>query len=343
MRKQRKPYVTPKHGKLYYRLRWTEDGKRRERYIPLPGEEDSPEFDREYWAIRSGTSEQVQKAPSTCWENLIRHYKTSVQFRKLAPGTRRKYDPVIEALREKNGRRDVRKVTRSDVRAIHEKYADTPRKADLYVQVIRMLLNFAKRELDWITANPAEGMRLYGPQKEWQPWPEPAQKAFCATCEALGDEMTLTAFHLGTGTGQRPGDLCAMRWDHYDGEFIAVVQDKTDERLWIYCPEELRAYLDALPKRGRYILAKNLTEPLGYDAIERRFSAVRAKAGDLCDGLVMHGWRYTAAVELAEAGCSDAQIMAVTGHKTASMVAKYRRQAGQKRLAKQAQSRRGRT
>lgn len=54
----------------------------------------------------------------------------------------------------------------------------------------------------------------------------------------------------------------------------------------------------------------------------------------------MHGWRYTAAHELAEAGCTDAEIAAITGHKSAEMVAKYSRKAGQKRRAKRAQEKR---
>ncbi|WP_353402807.1 tyrosine-type recombinase/integrase, partial [Pseudophaeobacter arcticus] len=91
------------------------------------------------------------------------------------------------------------------------------------------------------------------------------------------------------------------------------------------------------PRRGAYILAKNLTMPVGYDAIEKRFRKIRTAAGAICNGLVMHGWRYTAAVELAEAGCSDAEIQSVTGHKTLAMVQKYRQRASQRSLSKQAQ------
>ena len=55
-------------------------------------------------------------------------------------------------------------------------------------------------------------------------------------------------------------------------------------------------------------------------------------AGDF----TIHGLRHSTAAELAEAGCTDAQIAAVTGHKSLRMVAKYRQQAAQKRLAKEA-------
>lgn len=341
MKRQRKPYVCQRGGRLYYRITWSAEGRRRERFIRLPGDEDSPEFDRAYWAIRSGTSPQLQRAPRTSWEALIRSYRASSAYKSLKPGTRRKYDAVIAALREKNGDKDVRKVTRAQVRAIHEKYADTPRKADRQLEVIRLLLNFAMLELDWITANPAKGIKRFGPQVEWQPWPEPLQTAFVRACEARGDTIVLTAFHLGTGTGQRAGDLCGMKWDHYDGAYISVVQEKTGTRLWVYCPDTLRAYLDTLPKRGAYLLPKNLTEPLGYNALERRFRKVRDMVGRAADGYVMHGWRYTAAVALADAGASDAEIQAVTGHKTLAMVQKYRNQARQKHLSRTAQERRG--
>jgi len=63
--------------------------------------------------------------------------------------------------------------------------------------------------------------------------------------------------------------------------------------------------------------------------------AVRAKIG--AQAFVIHGWRYTAAVQLAEAGCSDSEIQAVTGHATLAMVQKYRDGANQKRLSKKAQ------
>lgn len=98
----------------------------------------------------------------------------------------------------------------------------------------------------------------------------------------------------------------------------------------------------SLPKAGRHIMARNLTQPLGKRAVQKAVEDVREAIGVLTgpDRLVIHGWRYTAARQLAEAGCSDAEIQAVTGHRTLAMVQKYRAQANQKRASKAAQSRR---
>lgn len=53
-----------------------------------------------------------------------------------------------------------------------------------------------------------------------------------------------------------------------------------------------------------------------------------------------HALRYTATAELAALGCSDDLIMAVTGHRTKTMVEKSAGAAWQKVRATEAQSRR---
>ena len=51
------------------------------------------------------------------------------------------------------------------------------------------------------------------------------------------------------------------------------------------------------------------------------------------NGYVIHGLRKNAAVELINAGCRDAEVMAITGHKTAAMVAHYSKKRDQRELA----------
>ncbi|WP_193825199.1 hypothetical protein [Oceaniglobus indicus] len=51
-------------------------------------------------------------------------------------------------------------------------------------------------------------------------------------------------------------------------------------------------------------------------------------------------WRYTAAVQLSDAGCEDAKIQAVTGHKTMEMVRKFRARREQKAASMGAQQKR---
>lgn len=51
------------------------------------------------------------------------------------------------------------------------------------------------------------------------------------------------------------------------------------------------------------------------------------------EGIVTHGLRTTAAKWMAEAGCSEREIMSITGHTTAASVSVYVRHADQKTRA----------
>ena len=53
----------------------------------------------------------------------------------------------------------------------------------------------------------------------------------------------------------------------------------------------------------------------------------------LPEDCVLHGLRKTAARMLAEAGCSEAEIKAVTGHTTSTMVSYYTRAADKRKQA----------
>jgi integrase len=326
--KSKKPFIVPvtRKGRVYWYFR------RGGKYIRLPDDPDSQEFDAKYWEIRSGKAVVTK----TTFEALIVSYYQTPKFRKLAASTKAEYRRTLELIREKNGRKDFTKLRRRDVIAARDKYADTWRKANAMVEQLSILANHAI-DLEWITANPASGVeKLKG--GEYEAWPDKKLKTFERYCEKNALTTELTAFHLCIGTGQRIGDVVAMEWAHFDGEFMEVVQEKTGQRVWIYCPDKLRSYLATLPRNGRYVLAKNLTQHISKRRVQHLVGEVRKEIN--ATAYVIHGWRYTAAKQLADSGATDTEIQAVTGHKTLAMVQKYRQQANQKKLSKRAQTRR---
>ncbi|WP_225027680.1 tyrosine-type recombinase/integrase [Xinfangfangia pollutisoli] len=338
MKKARKPYVCEKtkDGKrrLYYRIVWHEGGRRRERFIPLPSDEDSAEFDLAYWAIRSGKAEAVQKPVRQTWAELVTAYKAHPYYLKKAEGTRRYYSRTLDDIVEKNGKQAVASLTRAKVREIHAKYADTPRKADGMIQVISLLCNFARLTLDWPVTNPAEGIKLYGTQREFEPWPD-----WMINALPSAHPDVQTAAELILGTGQRPGAAIAMRFADFHGEWMSVLDEKTNTRMDVYCPPRLRAFIAGRSKSGAHVLAKNLTQPLGYNSIEARFRKWRAGLGETAAAFSLHGLRKLSIIQLAEAGCSDAEIQAVT-NQSGAMVAYYRKKASKRHLSRAAQNRR---
>lgn len=331
MRKPNLPYLdfVVRGGRTYVYFR---RGNVRTR---MPDNTDSREFSDAYWDLRSGKGKRAGKHN---WNDLIISYYKSPSFKRLSAGTKANYRRHCEAIREKNGTRDVRLFRRKHALAVRDQLQDTWSKANERVAVLSILCKHAV-DLEWIERNPVVDVpKLKG--GEYEAWPDAKLTAFES---AAGERSTArTAYELAIGTGQRIGDFIAMQWADFDGEYMAVVQEKTGAKIWIYCPARLREYLASLSTQGRYIMARNLTQPLGKRAVQKAVEDVReiigAKSGD--DRLVIHGWRYTAARQLAEAGCSDAEIQSVTGHKTLAMVQKYRAQANQKRASKVAQDRR---
>jgi len=92
------------------------------------------------------------------------------------------------------------------------------------------------------------------------------------------------------------------------------------------------------------ILARNLTEHIDKRAAQTSVETVRRALGimDGSERLAPHGWGYTAAVQLSDAGCSDDEVQAVTGPKTMAMVRKYRAKRNQRTASRRAQEKRDR-
>ena len=111
-----------------------------------------------------------------------------------------------------------------------------------------------------------------------------------------------------------------MTRNAYTAGSIQVRPSKTErhadenEQLWVSAHARLREYLDALPKTALMFVVDAKAQPL----LERTFTKEFRWAG--LQGLNFHGLRHTAGSALAEAGCSEKEIMAVLGHRTSAMV-----------------------
>ena len=241
---------------------------------------------------------------------------------------------------EKNASKDMRTFRRKHALAVRDSLQDEWSKANERVSVLSTLCRHAV-DLEWIERNPVVDVpKLKG--GEFQAWPDNKLLAYERYCERHGLNVARTIYELAVNTGQRLGDCIAMKWSDFDGEYMAVVQQKTGHKMQVYCPQRLQSYLSELPRAGAHILAKNLREPLTKSTVQKAVGVVQeaigVKGGE--DRLVIHGWRYTAAKQLADAGNDTTAIAAVTGHQTLSMVKKYTKQADQRLASMRAQKRR---
>lgn len=334
MKRESKPFIETLtvRGKQYhyYRTTVTVEGKRKVRRIRIKAEPGTQEFDRLYWEIRSGKHTHLSR---TTFAALIDNYMRSRRYTTLADGTKRKYRPILDSIREKSGHVDVTLVRRSEVEAIHEKYADTPRMADHRLQVLRLLFSHAIR-LEWMTHNPASGVELFGKQRAYEPWPG-------WMVAELIENAPMDVSILGEiilWTGQRPNAAALMQWSDINGDRMTILDEKRNERFEVHAPDGFLAFLSGIPKTGAHIIAKSLRAPVGHQTLSRHFRDWRDGLGPVAKPYVLHGLRKLAIVRLAEAGWTDAEIQAAT-NQSAQMVAYYRQKANRVALTKNARER----
>ena len=321
-------HVYDKKGVLYFQRR----GYKTTRIMSEPG---GKEFALEYAALLNGAVIPPQEAKRT-FNALVRYYVSSPKYRRLAPRTAKDYDKVLEWVKAKLGPLPVNGMRKKDVIRARDANAETKRFANYIVQVLRILLEHSK-DIGWRDDNPAVGVSLIKSEGQGrQPWPTDMIKAYRET--ATG--RALLIFELCLGTGQRIGDVLDMEWGDIDGDGITVRQNKTGVALWVPITACLQSILDGTPRIGDTICAHGKDgRPLKYSAASQAVRDVRDAIG--ARAYDIHGLRYSATAELAEAGCSDELIASITGHKTTVMIAKYAGPARQKARAREAQRLRG--
>lgn len=321
----------------YHVTRWTDDnGHRKERAIKLDWKSEPQELDRLFWACEAGRHEKQQKPKSHTWRQCVEAWRSDPKGQgRLAESSRRSYRRAMDKILTKNGDKEMSRTTPKALNAAHGAMSTTPREADRMLQTVSLLWNYAKGKLFWpLGDNPASRIEKFGKQREFEPWPQ-----WMIDKLEMAPASVQTAAALIRGTGQRPSAAISMRRDAFSGEWMMVSDEKGDVTFETYAPDFLRAYVANLPNRGLHILPRNLTQPLGYDAIEKQFRKWRNDLGPAAKPFVLHGLRKLAIIELAEAGATDAEIQAVTGQ-SAEMVAYYRAKASRKALSRAAQKRR---
>jgi len=319
----KKKFTTSKviKGKTYQYFR--KDGV----YVRLPDDPLSEEYDRAYWNLMRG---KTLKASRLTFDKLIVSYKQSPKWERLAPRTKKDYSKVLDYLHETVGGQDPTKMRKLHVIDAQMANKHRARFANYIPHMLSILFKHPIN-LDWQRDNPAHGVEKLVTGEGHSPWPQWAIDIYRE--KATGIDLLI--FELAIGTGQRASDVLKMKWADISDNGIYVKQGKTKTDLWIPLTEQLARTLEQATRTGLdYIVADEHGRQLKYDQAQKINIKTRKALG--LQDYSLHGLRYSAASELAEAGCTDQQIAAVTGHKSLSMVKKYSKGASQKRLAKQA-------
>lgn len=293
----------------------------------LPGDEG---FMSAYEHIHATFEDQttIPKATIGTLAHLIDHYKGSPDYLGKADKTRRDYARYLDLLKEKHGHLPVRTMPRDFVLGLRDKYADTPRKANYLLQILRLLFSYAmdRPSTFGVTSNPAARPKTLKTGHGHRPWEESEISAFRSRWEIGTWERT--AFELLLNTGQRGGDVIKMTRSNISNGIIQIRQSKTGAHVGVPLSKDLRSALDPWLEQHPHLA---LLGKMGVDRFRHRMAAAYEAAG--LHGVTTHGLRYTAATILRELGEDWETVAAITGHETMQMVRKYTTQKRRAQVA----------
>lgn len=318
-------------GRTYYYFRPTKER--------IKAEYGTEAFLAEYQKRLAAWEKKTDPGTAGTLGALMIAYRSSPEFASKADATKKDYREVMDYLAPM-GQLPLIKFDTPLVMQIRDKAFKKHKRrfANYTLAVISILFNWGIPR-GYTTSNPAEKAEKVAKPRSApvanRPW---SGDEFAAVMEAMPEELRV-AVALGAYAGIRQGDVLTMPWSAYDGDIIVARASKTNEPIWVPAHRDLRAILDTAPRKSPVIVVGARGKPLTGDGFRARFFRVirdLEKTGLIGKGLTFHGLRHTAATALADAGCDTRDIMAITGHKTEAMVARYTRTADQKRRARSA-------
>lgn len=335
---------TDRHGNDRYYFRRKGQTKIR---LPAPG---SPEFLAAYQRALAGVGAR-KPAPRTpvsagTFDALCRDYFTSAAYKSLEPRTQLIRRRILERFCEKltpkgqqrHGGQPFREITAAHIRKLRDELSEKPEAANSLVKALRQLFSYAV-EYELCDRNPASDVPyLAGNPDGFHSWSLDEIRQF-EDKHPVGS-MARLALALALYTGQRRSDLVTLGRQHVRNGSIELTQHKNRKRspvkLVIPMLPELRRIIDATPCGDLTFLVTAFGVPFTSNGFGNRFRKWCDEAG--LPHCSVHGLRKATAARLAELGCSELEIMAVTGHRTSKEVIRYTRAASQSVRAANAMS-----
>lgn len=200
---------------------------------------------------------------------------------------------------------------------LRDAYAAKPHKADKLTDTLKTLLAWAY-ERGHIEVNHALGIkrltRTAGGRGDIV-WTEDHE----AIVMASFPPSLCQAWRFALYSAARQTDMCNLRWDSYRDGWLTFTPSKTREagtvvRLPVDTLPPFKALLGELSRGTDYILTTESGQPWKAENLRARWRY--AMAGTDLAGLDLH-WhdiRGTALSRMADAGCTDSERAAISGH-----------------------------
>jgi hypothetical protein len=319
------------------------------------------------WRRRGEEPSPTERAATGTFDWMVAVYKTSPKYREKNPKTRKSYDAVLKLVSSyvlKDGRTfgvlTLASITPGAADRLYEKLklkadgTERNRTAILAMSICKRAWNVARRDKPEIVplANPFAKMDLSYKARPTRPVSYGELMRFVRAADEYGDASVGTAAMVAFFWLQRQEDILnRLSWSHYrpagaptkvrifhhkTGElFDLPLYDTDGSALW----PEITARLDAAPRLGTLIVTRDKQDrrrkihlPWGVDHFRHRVAAIRNAAGIDPEAKFM-GLRHGGNIEGAEADLTDAQLRALSGHRTTAALLRYAQATEKQRVA----------
>lgn len=335
--------VKDRHGKVRYRFR-----RKGFKSAYLPGTPGTPEFHHAYaellatGQLEPAPVQSPRKVTPRSLDDLYRRLKASPRWARKSPRTRYVQQGVLDRFLDRTdgkgrryGERPVSAVTVGWLDNIFGAMWETPAAANNLRKFLAGMMDHACR-MDWRSDNPVRLTERYPDGAGIHDWTD-AEIAQYRAHHALGTMARLT-LELALNTAARRCNVNKIERDHIRAGTITVAHAKDNNVTTVPMLATTRAAIDALPAAPiRFLVTTAFGKPFTDAGLGNRMRKWCDEAG--LPHCSIHGLRKAISRQLAETGATDAEGMAVTGHKKDTTFAYYRKGADRVALAAKAMSR----
>lgn len=262
---------------------------------------------------------------------LIKQYRASLKFERLAPRTRKDYDRIFVYL-EKIEDMPVQII---DPPFLEEYRDDTFREkkikfTNLMLTVFSILFNFGMvRGL--AKSNPRTVVNAIPKPKNAKTVNRPWTNDELKIVEQKAKKHVRIPIMIARYTGLRKGDVLDLKKSDYKHGILTVETNKTGEILKIPVGENLKSIFNEIwAIESIFICTNSYGQKWTSDGFNSSFQKFRNglfKKNLIGEGLTFHGLRHTFATKAKEEGFSDDDVALVLGHADPKMTKRYNKSA----------------
>lgn len=296
---------------------------------------------KEYrYDLSQKAAEAVKARKANGVHQIAMAYFSSPEFKSLSPAWQKAVRYYVSLIEDKLWWMTLDNLADRKARAefyeLRDSHADKPNKADHLMSVLKTVCAFGY-ERSMLDADHARGIPRLSSSKAVRAdciWLQEHETAFLAVAPPDIRRLFLMALY----TAARQMDAARLRWSQYKDGWLSFQPSKTRERLgvWVHLPvyafPPLRGLIEECAKKHELILSTDTGAPWTTQNIKARWLKTKVKAG-ITEDLHFHDLRGTAVTRMLEAGCTDAEAAAITGHTIIRGAAMSRYAARTKQLA----------